>query len=257
MRTGLTARLGIAIVSVLLASSALAQGPGGGMGPGGIGPGGMGPAGMGPGFGQHRPPFEKAMGPEGDHGRWWNNPKVVEALKLTDAQRKEFDATLLAHREKLVDLHANLQKAELEMEPLMGDDQPNEGKILAEIDKIAAARAELEKANARFLLAIRAKLTPDQWKSLKQLQADREKKMQERGPWQRGEGRPGGGWQGRDGQGPGGQGSGGQGSQFQHHRVPPPPPANAPAAGPQSMLDPDSDGPVAPAAGAPTAGIVQ
>jgi Spy/CpxP family protein refolding chaperone len=208
-----------------------------------MGPGG----GMGPGFGQHRPPFEKAMGPDGDHGRWWNNPKVVDALKLTDAQRKEMDATLLAHREKLVDLHASLQKAELEMEPLMGDDQPNEAKILAEIDKVAAARAELEKANARFLLGIRAKLTPDQWKALKQLQADRQKHMQEHGPWQRGEGR-----QDRDE-----KGSDGQGPQGQHHRMPPPPPAGAPAGGPQSMLDPDSDGPGPAAAGTPAAGMEQ
>ena len=242
MRTGLTVRLGVAIASVLLASSALAQGPGGGMNGGG----------MGPGFGQHRPPFEKAMGPQGDHGRWWNNPKVIDALKLTDAQRKEMDATMLAHRERLVDLHANLQKAELEMEPLMGDDQPNEAKILAEIDKIAAARAELEKANARFLLGIRAKLTPDQWKALKQLQADRQKHMQERGSWQRGEGR-----QDRDGQGPGGHGPDGQGPQGQHHRMPPPPPGSAPAAGPQSMLDPDPDGPAAPAPASPSSGMNQ
>jgi Spy/CpxP family protein refolding chaperone len=247
MRTGLTARFGFVIVSALLASSALAQGPGGGVSGGG----------RGPGFGEHRPPFEKAMGPEGDHGRWWNNPKVVDALKLTDAQRKEFDATLLAHREKLVDLHANLQKAELEMEPLMGDDQPNEGKILAEIDKVASARAELEKANARFLLAIRAKLSPDQWKALKQLQADRQKHEQERGQWQGREGRPGAGWQGHDGQEPGGQGHDGQGPQGQHHRMPPPPPGAAPAPGPQSMLDPVWDGPAAPPAAVPAAGIQQ
>lgn len=234
MRTGLSARLGFAIASVLLASSALAQGPGGGMGPGG----------GGQGFGQHRPPFERAMGPEGDHGRWWNNPKVIDALKLTDAQRKEMDANLLAHRERLVDLHANLQKAELEMEPLMGDDQPNEAKILAEIDKVAAARAELEKANARFLLGIRAKLTPDQWKALKQLQADRQKHMQEHGPWQGRDGRPG-----RDGKGPDGQG--------EHHRMPPPPPGNAPAGGPTSMLDPDPDGADAPAPRTPAGGMQQ
>jgi periplasmic protein CpxP/Spy len=235
MKTGLSARLGVAIASILLASSALAQGPGGG---------GMGPGGGGPGFGQHRPPFEKAMGPGGDHGRWWNNPKVIDALKLTDAQRKEMDANLLAHRERLVDLHANLQKAELEMEPLMGDDQPNEAKILAEIDKVAAARAELEKANARFLLGIRAKLTPDQWKALKQLQADRQKHMQERGGWQGRDGRDG-----RDGKGPDGQG--------QHHRMPPPPPGNAPAPGPQGMLDPDPDSSAAPAPRAPAAGMEQ
>ena len=75
----------------------------------------------------------------------------------------------MQHREKLIDLRASLEKAELELEPLMSDDQPNEGKILAQIDKVAQARAELEKANARFLLAIRSKLTPEQWKQVQEI----------------------------------------------------------------------------------------
>ena len=105
----------------------------------------MGPGpGFGPGFGEHRPPMERAFGPQGDHGRWWNNPKLVERLKLTEAQRKSMDETLLAHREKLVDLRGTLEKAELGLEPLMREDQPNEAAILAGIDKVAQARAELE-----------------------------------------------------------------------------------------------------------------
>jgi hypothetical protein len=67
--------VGLAIAAVVMAGTALAQGPGGGLGPG-------------PGFGEHRPPMERAFGPQGDHGRWWNNPKLVERLKLTEAQRK-------------------------------------------------------------------------------------------------------------------------------------------------------------------------
>src|SRR5208337_2446320 len=154
-------RLGLAIAGVLLAGSVLAQGPGGGMGPG---------LESGPGFGGHRPPMERAFGLQGGHGGWWNNPRVVERLKLTDEQRKEFDDIFLQHREKLIDLRASLQKAELALEPLVSDSQPNEAKILAQIDKVAQARAELEKANAAYLLAIRSKLTAEQWK---QLQADR------------------------------------------------------------------------------------
>ena len=126
----------------------------------------------GPGFGEHRPPFERAFGDQGGRGRWWNNPAIVEKLKLTDEQRKGMDQILLQHRETLIDLRGNVEKAELSMEPLMRDDQPNEAKILAQIDKVAQARAELEKANARFLLAIRGKLSPDQWK---QMQAERGK----------------------------------------------------------------------------------
>ncbi|WP_420237232.1 Spy/CpxP family protein refolding chaperone [Telmatobacter bradus] len=128
-------------------------------------------AGFGQGFGAHRAPIERALGPDGSHGRWWNNPAIVEKLKLSDEQRKAMDGILLEHREKLIDLRGNVEKAELEMEPLIKADQPNEGKILAQIDKLAAVRAELEKANARFLLALRAKLTPEQWKQLEDLRA--------------------------------------------------------------------------------------
>jgi Spy/CpxP family protein refolding chaperone len=153
--------------------------------------------------------MERAFGPEGGHGRWWNNPKMVERLKLTDEQRKAFDGILLEHREKLIDLRASVEKAELGMEPLMGDDQPNEAKILAQIDKVAQARAELEKANARFLLAIRGKLTPEQWKLV---QAYRANRGQERRGWEHC-------GQGRDGQGPGGQ----------YHRQAPPSQPQQPA----------------------------
>ncbi|HEV2444778.1 MAG TPA: hypothetical protein VGS58_02600, partial [Candidatus Sulfopaludibacter sp.] len=44
-------------------------------------------------------------------------------------------------------------------------------------------RADLEKANARFLLAIRGKLTPEQWTELRN---DRMSRMRDRG-WERGE----------------------------------------------------------------------
>jgi Spy/CpxP family protein refolding chaperone len=171
--------------------------------------------------------MEDALGSHGSQGRWWNDPALIEKLKLTDDQRKQMDGIMLQHRETLVDMRANVEKAELGMEPLMSDDQPNETKILAQIDKVAQARAELEKANARFLLAIRGKLTPDQWKALR---AARSERMQRRG-WQSGQrqGKPGGDRQGRpDRQGPPPQGGGAPG------------PAGVgagPDPGPQGMLD--------------------
>jgi Spy/CpxP family protein refolding chaperone len=194
----------------------------------GVGPGGAG-------FGQHRPPFERAFGAQGDNGRWWNNPKLVERLKLTDEQRKSMDGILLDHREKLIDLRAGLQKAELSLEPLIQDDQPNEAKILAGIDRVAQARAELEKANARYLLALRGKLTPEQWKMVQ----DFRKRQGQEG---RDRGRDGHDGQGRDGWKPGAPGTGGQGpsGMYRHRQGPPPPPAGAaPAAvpGPQSIDD--------------------
>jgi protein CpxP len=228
MKASFALRLGLAIGGVLLAGTAAgAQAPGGGRG-------------MGPdaGFGDHRPPFERAFGGQGDHGRWWNNPKIVERLKLTDSQRKSMDDILLSHRETLVDLKGSLEKAELTLEPLMKDDQPNEAKILAGIDKVAQARAELEKANARFLLAIRGKLTPEQWKMVQDFRNHQGQEGRGMGRDGNGRGGPGMGGPGREGWKQGGQGPEGQGpGGMYRHRQQPPPGAPAPAAtpGPQTM----------------------
>ncbi|HEX4286175.1 MAG TPA: Spy/CpxP family protein refolding chaperone [Terracidiphilus sp.] len=206
MKSSIKVRIGLAIATFCMTGAVFAQGPGS--------MGGPGSQGMG-----HRPPFERAFGGHGVEGRWWNNPKIVERLKLSDDQRKAFDQILLEHREKLIDLRANLEKTELTMESLVGNEQPNEGAILGQIDKVAAARAELEKANARYLLALRSKLTPEQWKQVQE--------------FRHGDGREGWGQEGHrpDRMGPGRRGPGGPDG---------PPPA--PPAGPQGMLG-DEGGP--------------
>lgn len=216
MKASMAIRLGLAIAALLTVGAASAQGPGGLPGPG-----------AGPGFADHRPPMERAMGMRGEHGRWWNNPSVVEKLKLTDDQRKAMDTILQQHREKLIDLRASLEKAELAMEPMMREDQPNEAAAMAQIDKVAQARAELEKANARFLFALRAKLTPEQWKQVQEFRASHGGMNREdmRRDW------------GRDGR--------------QHRRMTPPAPPPPPP-GPQGMIEevPGMDAPAGVPAGA-------
>ena len=154
----------IAAAALLTAGLASAQCPCAGMGAGmGAGKG----AGPGMGFGPHQPPMEQALGMGGGHGRWWNNPDMIQQLKLTDDQRKAMDSILQAHREKLVDLRGNLEKAEIEMQPMLQQDTLDKSAILAQVDKIAQARTELERANAHFLLDLRGKLTPEQWKTVR------------------------------------------------------------------------------------------
>ena len=128
---------------------------------GGPPPGGQG---IGPMEGR-RPPMERAfhLGPR---GRWWNNPEMAQKLGLTTDQQKKMDAVFEQSRPSLMDLSAAVRKEESGMEPLLAADQPDEGKILAQVDRVAQARAELEKANARMLLGLRRLLTPDQWKTL-------------------------------------------------------------------------------------------
>jgi len=118
-----------------------------------------------PPMGPSRPPIERALN-VGPPGRWWKNPDMIQKLSLTADQQKKMDDIFQDSRLKLIDLNAALQKDEAILEPLVGADQPDEGKILSQIDRVAQGRAELEKANARMLLGIRRVLNQDQWKIL-------------------------------------------------------------------------------------------
>jgi Spy/CpxP family protein refolding chaperone len=89
-------------------------------------------------------------------GTWWNNADTATRLNLTKDQQKKMDDIFQQFRLKL-------SKEELIMDPLIAAEKLDETKILTQIDRIALARAELEKANSRMLLGIRQSLTMEQW----------------------------------------------------------------------------------------------
>ena len=113
----------------------------------------------------NRPPMERAFH-GADSGRWWMDPALVQKLGLTADQQKRIDSLFQQNRLKLIDLSAALEKEEAILEPLIEADRPEETQVLGQIDRVAQARAELEKANARMLLGFRGVLTLDQWKKL-------------------------------------------------------------------------------------------
>lgn len=100
------------------------------------------------------------------HGMWWKNPDLVKSLNITPEQQKKMDDILQKSRLELIDLRAALEKQEVILHPMMDENPPDTNKILAQIDRVAQARADLEKGNARMLLGIRGVLTPDQWTKL-------------------------------------------------------------------------------------------
>jgi Spy/CpxP family protein refolding chaperone len=140
---------------------------------------GMGEAADGGPMAPHRPPMEHAfrMGPR---GRWWNNPEIAQKVGLRADQQKKMDDIFLQSRLKLIDEHAAVEKEEAILEPLLSAEQPDESRILAQIDKVAQSRAELEKVNARMLLGLRGVLTTAQWKTLQTLGPER--REDRRGP---------------------------------------------------------------------------
>ncbi len=146
------------------------HGPGHDGGPGG--PGGM----------------HLQMGPP---GRWWNDSDVAKRVGLSSDQQKKMDEVFTANRLKLIDLMATVQKEETIMEPLVAADPPDEPKVLSQIDRVAQARAELEKANARMLLELRRQLTHEQWVKLQSERPPMHREMHLYGGPKDGPGRPG------------------------------------------------------------------
>lgn len=100
-------------------------------------------------------------------GMWWKDPHMVAWLGLTADQQKRVSGMFLQSRLQLIHLHATLQEQQLMLEPLMNATPFDEAKAVAQINKIADTRAELEKTNAKMLLDFRAVLTAEQWTKLR------------------------------------------------------------------------------------------
>jgi Spy/CpxP family protein refolding chaperone len=196
-RTNLLTLVSLALFTV---PAVYAQGGQPPMGPQG------GPGQGGPEMGFHKGGMEEDHGMRGGHGMgmgivppgmWWKNPDVIAKLGLTADQQKRMDEIFHQSRIQLIDLKASLEKEQLNLEPLMNANPPDQARALGEISKIADLRADLEKANAKMLLGLRGVLTADQWT-----------KMQERHRMGRGTG--------PEGKGPEGQGPGGMGPNWRH-----------------------------------------
>jgi len=172
----------VIVVVIVFACLAGAQGgPGMGMGMGRGSQMGEMPCPMGgPGMGRGGHGMGMGM------GKWWNNSELVKTLGLSDSQVQQIEKIFQDHRTRLIDLRAALEKQEAALEPLVEAERPDEAQVTAQIDKVAQARAGLEKSNAQMLLAIRRVLTVDQWKQLRSRGGMRRMAFETSGPRRRG-----------------------------------------------------------------------
>jgi Spy/CpxP family protein refolding chaperone len=119
-----------------------------------------------------QPPAGRGRGADwtalhGPPGIWWNNSLVIQRVGITVEQQKKLDEVYQQYRLKLIDADAGLEKEEATLEPLVSVEPPDDTKVIAQLDRVAQARAELEKVNARMLWSLRRVLTSDQWKKLR------------------------------------------------------------------------------------------
>ena len=134
------------------------MGPAPGGGRGDVGPNGGPP----PQSGQSNEGQMRAGLQVGPPGRWWDDKSFAKSLKLRPEQQTRMDAIFEQNRNTLVTRYQGLQQAESQMEEISRSPNPDETTLFTQIDRVAQARADLEKANTHMLLQIRKEMDADQ-----------------------------------------------------------------------------------------------
>jgi Spy/CpxP family protein refolding chaperone len=150
--------------------------PGGGMPGGGSMPGGNMPGGLpreieGPGGARNTLPSGASVqsgatmrgGVQfGPPSRWWDDKHYAKTLHLRPDQKKRMDGLFDENRANLVNRYGTLQQEESKMETLSHAQTLDETALFAQIDRVAQARADLEKATTHLMLQVRKEMDADQ-----------------------------------------------------------------------------------------------
>jgi TonB family protein len=103
-------------------------------------------------------------------GKWWKNSQIVKQLQLRESQVAQIEQVFMSHQNKLISAKVELEKRELQLKTLMQAEPIQEAQARNAIEKVAMARAELEKVNASMMLSIRKNLSKEQWNKLDTIQ---------------------------------------------------------------------------------------
>ena len=95
-------------------------------------------------------------------GQFWLNPEIAAMIHLTPDQVHRLAESYLQGRLKLIQLDAAVQTEEAKLEPMLAAPTIDNERALAQTDRIAEARAALDKADTHMAFALRAILTADQ-----------------------------------------------------------------------------------------------
>jgi len=95
-------------------------------------------------------------------GRWWDDRHFIKQLSLRPDQQKNMDAIFEAHKGALASSLQNLQRERARLGSLSQKDLQDENKVLASIDRVVAARADLARETTTLLTALRKEMDPPQ-----------------------------------------------------------------------------------------------
>ena len=97
--------------------------------------------------------------------QWWNNP-IRKDLGLSAAQDEKIRQIVRSYRNRLLDARNEVQKAEGDLEDLFNDADVNSQAAQPVIERIATARANVNRVVLEMSVQLRSVLTSDQWRDL-------------------------------------------------------------------------------------------
>ena len=79
------------------------------------------------------------------HGKFWKKEKVRAKLQMGDDEVRSLEQIFARHQQTLIDLEAKVEKEKARLDALLAVDQADDKRVLAEVDALERARANLGK----------------------------------------------------------------------------------------------------------------
>jgi len=94
--------------------------------------------------------------------KFWVDPKLKAELAITDDQSAKIEAIWSKDYKQRAETRKRLEELETKLDQMMLDASADEAAIVAQLDKVEAARTEVSKARVLMLYRINKLLTADQ-----------------------------------------------------------------------------------------------
>src|SRR6267142_1279488 len=99
---------------------------------------------------------------------WWAKP-VVKNLNLSQSQKQQIHSTVQQFRVHLIDVRAEVAKAEIDLEEQFNRDPVDQQKANQAIERLISARTDLTRTLSQMSLKLRMVLNEQQWRELQRL----------------------------------------------------------------------------------------
>ena len=108
-------------------------------------------------------------------GRWWERPRLATALGLSEEQKSALEAAAMASARTMIDLKANVEKAELDLKAAAEEEPLVLARVRQAFQALQQARTRLDTERFEMLLKLREILSAEQWRKLQELKRERQR----------------------------------------------------------------------------------